>query len=382
MRSPVSVAELARQDGLWWQPGGWQAARCRFDSHVHSFTPLAPKKYAGNDHLPMFVPAPVDLHVHGGGGADVMHGEIALRRVLRTHGAHGTGALLATSVTATDEAIEQFLDDVRAVMEAPEAGEAELLGAHLEGPFINPDKLGAQPPFARRVDPARLARWLETGVVRVVTYAPEMDPEEALPALCQKHNARVQLGHSLCDWAKACREIAAGAGVTHLYNAMSGFSHREGGLALAALAVAEQAEIIVDGVHVDAAAFRAAERAIPGLYGVTDATAAAGMPDGRYRLGSIEVEKCGNHVRLDDGTLAGSCLTAADAVGVLRSWHVDWHRIGALLAGRPSHWVNAVGHGLIRKGAAASWLEISDDQVVASWLRGERRPWQAHRPVL
>lgn len=292
----------------------------------------------------LLLPAPIDLHVHGGGGADCMQGSEAIRRMLATHGQHGTGSLLATSVTAPTSAIDAFLEAVGLVMQEQRdassiGSSARLLGAHLEGPFINPDKLGAQPPFAVPVDAALLTGWFETGVVRVITFAPEMDPDDALLALCAQYGVRAQIGHSLCDWAMAAERLARGCGITHLYNAMSGVSHRGGGVALAALAQANYAEIITDGVHVDAAAFRAAQRAIPCLYSVSDATAAAGMPDGQYRLGEYAVEKSGDAVRLADGTLAGSCATTRRRLAVLREWGVDWHAIGWLMAAHPGDWL-------------------------------------------
>ena len=359
--------------GLWWTPEGFAAGTCRHDTHVRAFEP---RERAGAARPPLFLPAPVDLHVHGGGGHDGMAGEAAVRGMLREHARHGTGALLATSVTAPFDDIDRFIDGVARVMAAPGAGEATLLGAHLEGPFINPERLGAQPPHAVAFAPERLAGWLDSGVVRAITYAPEVDPDGELIALCHRHGVRVQIGHTLCSWAEARRALAAGCGVTHLYNAMSGVSHRGGGAATAALAYADYAEIITDGRHVEQAAFEAARRAVPGLYSVTDATAAAGMPDGRYRLGSLDVEKRGGRVSLPDGTLAGSCLTQRGSFEVLRAWGLDWHAIGALSSAVPARWLGEATLGRVAPGAHAHWIEVRDDAPVAAWLAGERRAWE------
>jgi N-acetylglucosamine-6-phosphate deacetylase len=126
---------------------------------------------------------------------------------------------------------------------------------------------------------------------------------------------RVQIGHSNGSYEQGREALAQGAcGFTHLFNAMSGLHHREPGMVGAALAHATHAELIPDLLHVHPGAVQVALRAIPGLFCVTDATAAAGMPDGEYRLGRHRVHKCLGGVRLADGTLAGSALTMDQAL--------------------------------------------------------------------
>ena len=378
--SAVAVREIA---GRWWTPAGFVDGVCRHDTHVLAFehgSPVSGIEARGDDapssSSPVFLPAPVDLHVHGGGGHDCMGGDAALRGMLRAHAEHGTGAMLATSVTAPFAEIDRFVESVARVMASPEAGEATLLGAHLEGPFINPGKLGAQPPHAASPDAGRLAAWLDSGVVRALTLAPEIDEDGALLDLCRRRGVSVQIGHTLCSWAEARRAFDAGCGVTHLYNAMSGVSHRGGGAATAALAYAGYAEIITDGLHVERAAFDAARRAIPGLYSVTDATAAAGMPDGAYRLGPLSVEKRDERVLLPDGTLAGSCLTQRASFAVLRGWGLGWHDVAALSSAVPARWLDDVTVGRTAPGAHAHWIELRGDEPVASWLGGRRRAWR------
>jgi len=358
---------MRRTEGRWWIPDGFLDGVCEHDTMVHTLHP-APQP----DGCPMFLPAPVDLHVHGGGGHDAMSGEAAIRGMLRTHARHGTGALLATSVTAPFPDIDAFIAAAVSVMRAPDDGAATLLGVHLEGPFISPDKLGAQPPHAATLDLDRLESWFGSGVVRIITFAPEVDPDGRLIAACKRHGVRAQIGHTACSWQRAQRALQSGCGVTHLYNAMSGVAHREGGAATAALAYAGYAEIILDGFHVERAAFDAARRAVPGLYSVTDGTAASGMPDGDYTLGSLQVRKRDGCVLLPDGTLAGSCLTQRAVVAVLRGWDVGWHDIGALLAAVPARWLGDRRLGRIAPGALAHWLEIQEGVPVALWSSGRR----------
>jgi N-acetylglucosamine-6-phosphate deacetylase len=194
-------------------------------------------------------------------------------------------------------------------------GTARVLGVHLEGPYINPGKLGAQPDHARAFDAGELQRLHGIAPIRLVTLAPEMPGH--LEAIASLHAAgfRVQVGHSLGTYEQGVAALAAGAGgFTHLFNAMTGMHHRSPGMVGAALAHAEFSEIIPDLEHVHPGAIAVALRAIPRLFCVTDATAAAGMPDGEYRLGSQTVTKCLGGVRLADGTLAGSALTLDQAL--------------------------------------------------------------------
>ena len=255
------------------------------------------------------VPGFVDLHVHGGHGADCMEGADAVRRMAGFHARHGTTALLATTVTAPAADLRRAMAGIAAAMHEPGPG-ARILGAHLEGPFISPHALGAQPPFAIPPDLALLEELAATAPILVATYAPEIDPAGELLAAFRRLGVRAQIGHTICDYAQARAALAAGAaGFTHLYNAMSGLHHRGAGAVGAALALAASAELILDFQHVDEGAARAALRAVPRLHCVTDAVAAAGMPDGEYRLGTHRIFKRGGTVRLADGGLAGSVLT-------------------------------------------------------------------------
>ena len=362
---------LTETAGHWWSPDGFVEGVCQHDSIVSSIEQTTVPKSS-----PLFLPAPVDLHVHGGGGHDCMSSDAAIRAMLQSHALHGTGALLATSVTAPFDDITRFVESVSRVINESDPHSATLLGAHLEGPFISPDKLGAQPPYPAKLNLDQLEAWLDSGVIKVITYAPEIDPHGDLIALCQRYGVRAQLGHTVCSWNQAKHALDHGCGVTHLYNAMSGVSHRNGGAATAALAYAEYAEIITDGLHVERAAFDAARRSIPNLYSVTDATAATGMPDGDYQLGSLKVQKSGEKVLLPDGTLAGSCLTQRRSISILRSWGIDWHTMGLMTSATPAQWIADDSVGRIGVGARAHWLEVQNDEAVALWLSGQRYSWR------
>lgn len=264
---------------------------------------------------PMLLPGFIDLHVHGGGGHDIMQGGDALRRVSELHAQHGTTALLATTMTAPMADLDVAFAAMHAVGLKRCPNGARVLGVHLEGPYISPEKLGAQPDFTRPMALGELQRWHALFPIRLITLAPEVPGNmEVIESLCEA-GFRVQIGHSMGSYEDAAQALSKGAtGFTHLFNAMTGLHHRAPGMVGAALAHAHYAEIIPDLIHVHPGAIRVALRAIPGLYCVTDSTAAAGMPDGEYRLGRHTVTKCLGGVRLADGTLAGSTLTMDQAL--------------------------------------------------------------------
>jgi N-acetylglucosamine-6-phosphate deacetylase len=256
------------------------------------------------------LPGFVDLHVHGAGGRDVMEGGDAAAAIARAHARHGTTALLATTMTAPEQDLVRALQGLGALCrERPEQG-ARILGVHLEGPFINAARLGAQPGHARPASVAEVQRLAELAPIRLVTVAPEVPGHlEAIASLAAA-GIRVQAGHTQGTYEDGVAALESGAaGFTHLFNAMTPLHHRLPGMVGAALAHARYAEFIPDLLHVHPGAIRVALRAIPCAYCVTDSTSATGMPDGEYRLGSQAVTKCLGGVRLADGTLAGSALT-------------------------------------------------------------------------
>ena len=265
--------------------------------------------------LPLLLPGFIDLHVHGGGGHDTMGGGDAALHIARMHARHGTTALLATTMTAPLAEIEAALRALAPLCQARPAGTARVLGVHLEGPYINPGRLGAQPDFAAHATLADVLALHALAPLRLITLAPELPGHIELIVALRAEGFVVQIGHSAGTYEDGVAALAAGAtGFTHLFNAMTGLHHRQPGMVGAALAHAQRAEIIPDLLHVHPGAIHVALRCIPGLYCVTDSTAAAGMPDGDYKLGRHTVTKCLGGVRLADGTLAGSTLTMDQAL--------------------------------------------------------------------
>jgi len=269
----------------------------------------------GASDLPLVLPGFIDVHVHGGGGRDTMEGGDAAAAIARLHVRHGTTAMLATTMTAPLDEIRGALAALGPACQQRVPQSARLLGVHLEGPYISPGKLGAQPDFAKLATIEEIQALSAIAPIRLITVAPELPGMLALIPRLRKAGFQVQIGHTLGTYEDGVAALQQGAGgFTHLFNAMTGLHHREPGMVGAALAHAQYAEIIPDLLHVHPGAVRVALRAIPCMFCVTDSTAAAGMPDGEYRLGRHTVSKCMGGVRLPDGTLAGSTLTMDQAL--------------------------------------------------------------------
>ncbi len=337
-------------------------------------TPVAEDAVRADSATPVLLPGFIDTHVHGGGGADTMDAGAAARTLARLHACHGTTALLATTMTAPLADIEAALRALAPAIAQRAPGTARLLGVHLEGPYISPDKLGAQPAFARAPALAEIAALHAIAPIRLVTLAPEVSGMLALIPALVGLGLRVQLGHTAASYEQAVEALDAGAtGFTHLFNAMSTLHHRAPGVAGAALAHGRHAELIPDLLHVHPGAIRAALRAIPGLFCVTDATAAAGMPDGDYRLGRQTVTKCLGGVRLADGTLAGSTLTMDQALRNLVAIGLPLAEASARVSTHAAQYLGVVDRGALSVGAMADIvvLDARTLELKQVWVEGE-----------
>jgi len=325
-------------------------------------TPVA-LEAARDTREPLILPGFVDLHVHGGGGHDIMEGGDAAARVAELHARHGTTTMLATTMTAPlSDLVTAFAALTEVVAQrGPRA--ARVLGVHLEGPFINSGKLGAQPNYARPVQADEIRRLHALAPIRLITLAPETAGNmDVIESLCAA-GYRVQIGHTLGSYEDGVQALARGAsGFTHLFNAMTGMHHREPGMVGAALAHATYSEIIPDLLHAHAGAIRVALRAIPCLYCVTDSTAAAGMPDGDYKLGRHKVTKCLGGVRLPDGTLAGSTLTMDQALrNLVDELGLDLADASRRTATHAADHLGVPDRGRLQAGAWADWVVLDRD---------------------
>ncbi len=329
--------------------------------------------------LPILVPGFVDAHVHGAAGADFMDGADSAARIAKAHAAYGTTSIFATTVTAPFEDLQRAFRAIEAAKsEARLAGSqpvgAQIVGIHLEGPYISEKKLGAQPDFARQFDLAELDALHSISPIKLLTLAPEALENLGLISKLRERNIVVQLGHSNASYEQSRDALQAGAtGVTHLFNAMSGLHHRAPGLAGAALAHARYAEMIPDLLHVHPGALRVALRAIPCPYCVTDATSATSMPDGKYPLGRLTVHKCLGAVRLPDGTLAGSVLTMDQAFrNCVEKLGADIVLASQLCSGHVCEHLGLNDRGRIARGLRADLLVLDRQlRVQEVWIAGK-----------
>src|SRR5271170_1380203 len=274
---------FASPEGSILTPDGWATGKVEFAGQAIAAVRGQMLPEGARPKGPYVLPGFIDLHVHGGGGADWQGGEEGVRAFVRFHTSHGTTAIAPTTAIGPVPVIEKSLSAITSIASVRLPGEAVVLGAHLEGPFINPLKPGAMAASFILDGDAALARsWAEKFKIVIATVAPEVPGGLDVIKTLAERGCRVQIGHSIATPPVIEEAFNCGcSGFTHLFNAMSQMKHRSPGVAAYALAKGRFAEIITDLVHVDATVILAAYRAIPRLYAITDATA-AGMPDGTF----------------------------------------------------------------------------------------------------
>ena len=268
------------------------------------------------------VPGFIDEHIHGAGGADAMDGTVeALQTISEFLAREGTTGFLATTMTQSPENITNALKAVKKVREKGAYKGAEVLGVHLEGPFISPKHVGAQPlEYVATPDAELFDKYNEASgnSIKIVTLAPEVEGGLGLVKHLSNIGVVASVGHTGGKYADVVNAVAAGAtNVTHTYNAQTGLHHREAGVVGAAMLLDElNCEMICDTIHVSVPAIKLVIKNKPhDKYTlITDAMRAKGMPDGKSELGGQEVFVNNGEARLADGTLAGSVLKMNVAV--------------------------------------------------------------------
>jgi N-acetylglucosamine-6-phosphate deacetylase len=321
------------------------------------------------------VPGFVDLQVNGFGGVDFLDADTAgYRRAGEALLETGVTAYLPTLITSPEEQV------LAAAREVPVCGpdRPRVLGLHLEGPFLSPNRLGTHESSSRRdPDAALLERLLDAGPVRLMTLAPELPGANALVEQLLARGVTVSLGHTDATAAEANAAFDAGAlSVTHLFNAMRPFLHRDPGIVGAALARDDVfVSIILDGIHLAAETAQTVWRAARGrLALVTDAIAAAPRADGPSSLGELDLQVHEGAVRGPDGVLAGSVLTMIEAVRNLHALGVPVEDAVTAATTTPARVLGDPGLGRLDVGLPADVVVLNDrleiDRVVVG---GETR---------
>ncbi len=325
-------------------------------------------------------PGLVDLQVNGFDGVDVMTADVdGLRHVSRALAAHGVTAWLPTLITGPSATTEQALVTLGRLAgldrsAGPEG--ARVLGVHVEGPFLSPERLGTHPAEHRREpDAALLRRWRGLGPVVKVTLAPERPGALDLVRELAGDGVVVSLGHSDATAAEAHAGFDAGArAVTHLFNAMSPLRHREPGLPGAALVRPDvTVQVVVDGHHLADDVVRLVWAAARGrTVLVTDATSASGRPDGDFALAGVELRVRGGAVRNPAGDLAGSALTLDRAVANACGLGLDLAEVLTAATETPARLLGRSDVGSLRPGGRADVMVLDQHLAVAEVLVGGR----------
>jgi N-acetylglucosamine-6-phosphate deacetylase len=262
------------------------------------------------------IPGMIDIHIHGSNGADVMDcSEEGLKEMAKSLVREGTTSFLATTMTQSPDVIKKALKTVADYIGKQDINEAEILGVHLEGPFINAERAGAQPlEYIVNPDIELFQEFQEAskGLIKIVTVAPEKENGLEFVKFLKEHHVIGSIGHSTATCFQAEASFEAGSQhITHFYNGLNPLHHREASVVGAALLHDEQlVEMIVDGIHIDpkVVALTYKVKGSSRILLVTDSMRAKYLPDGEYDLGGQKVSVHHGEARIETGSLAGSII--------------------------------------------------------------------------
>ena len=366
---------MARLSGQLVTPQGVKKGRLEFSTHI---TEVAPTGETDDRYI---LPGFIDTHLHGGGGGDTMDGAEGVRTLARFHVQRGTTTLYPTTITSPWEKIIGALKGVKQVQAEADPTLPDLPGAHLEGPFISPKRLGAQPPLTLLPASEHVDELLALNVIRLVTLAPEITGAEKAARRFAKAGVRISVGHTVADYEtvtifmQAVRAQGGTVGFTHLYNAMGGLAGRDPGIVGAALADPDAySELILDLRHVHPGSFLAALQAKPDrLHLMTDCIRAGGLGDGETELGGQRVSVQNGAATLPDGTIAGSTMTLERALRNAVSLGVGLEQASRMLSEIPARYLGLNDRGSLSVGQRADLVVLDRDlQVQAVYVVGRQ----------
>jgi len=328
----------------------------------------------------MVLPGFIDQHIHGAFGVDFMTATPQdLERVSKQLLAHGVTGYLATTLTDDAATIHAALATLRDYQTTQPTDGAQMLGVHLEGPFVHPSYPGAQAKeHILAPDKVLLQAFQDTAgqTIRLMTYAPEWG-HSLFTSFAVQLGIVPSIGHSSATLEDVDLALAEGARqITHFHNAHSPYHHRHPGVTNAGLARTVSVELIADGHHVDPAVIAATIR-LKGAHRVhliTDAVPAMGEPDGVYRLGPYEVTKQAHTVRLADGTLAGSVVQFPQILSNLAQWMtLSPNELATMTSTNQASLLGLTDRGRIEAGARADFAVVNEGmEVIATFVNGER----------
>lgn len=330
------------------------------------------------------IPGLTDVHFHGCDGHDFCDGtEEAFDAITAYEITQGVTTICPATMTIANERLDAICKKAAEYREAQLSGKknkkaSDLVGIHMEGPFINVNKKGAQnAEFVQTASAEKIKNWKEysNGLVKLVSLAPET--EGAIDCIKEcKDVVRFSIAHTESDYDTAIKAFEAGADhVTHLYNAMPAFTHRAPGV-IGAAADTDKAfvELICDGVHINPAVVRATFKLFDGrVILISDSMEATGKPDGKYSLGGLDVFVSGNRATLSDGTIAGSatplykCMLTAVDMGI---------KLETAIASATINPCKSIGiddmYGSLEEGKAAHFLVLNkSDLSIKAVIKGQ-----------
>ena len=267
----------------------------------------------------IMLPGFIDLHAHGAMGQESMDASVeGIQKMARFYARHGVTAFLPTTWAATAAAVKKVIDTTHSMV-GPVKNGATILGIHLEGPYLNPSRSGAQDVnLIHHADPNEAMALIDSGIVRLMALAPEIPENVWLIKECVRRGITVSIGHSAANYEQVKTAVQLGVThATHTYNAMTALGHREPGTVGAVMTFPEIiCELICDNIHVHPAAQKILVdvKTPSGVVLITDCIRGTGLPEGDYPIDNRTIKIKDGIARLPDGTIAGSILSMEKAL--------------------------------------------------------------------
>ncbi|NLV73796.1 MAG: N-acetylglucosamine-6-phosphate deacetylase [Chloroflexi bacterium] len=368
-------ATIHTASGIW--PNSWllvQAGRIVAIGTDAAPTVGAPVTDLAGEYL---IPGLIDMHVHGALGHDTMRVSAdGLGEMARFFARHGVTSFLASTITASGDEIEAALGAVEQAMRQPNGG-ANLLGAHLEGPYIEEGRRGAHDAAqVRLAQPAEYLAYLDSGLIKMVTVAPDFSENLTFIRAAAERGIIAAIGHGQATYQQAREAVNLGATqVTHCFNAMNPLHHRQPGLLGAALALpALTCELIADLVHLDAVVLRLAYAAkgADRIVLVTDAVSGTGLADGDYDLWGTRISVRQGEARTASGALAGSTLTLEYGMQrMMQACDITLEQVLPMVTLNPARQLGLTHKGRIAVGCDADLAVWDGNQITLTMVGGK-----------
>ena len=318
------------------------------------------------------LPGFIDLHAHGAMGQESMDASAeGIQKMAAFYARHGVTSFLPTTWAATGEAVEKVIATIGSIM-GPVVNGATILGVHLEGPYLNPSRNGAQDVnLIRHADQKEAMALIDSGIVRLIALAPEIPENVWLIKECVRRGITVSIGHSAANYEQVKTAVQLGVThATHTYNAMTALGHREPGTVGAVMNFPEIiCELISDNIHVHPAAQKILVdvKSPSGVVLITDCIRGTGLPEGDYPIDNRTIKIKVGIARLPDGTIAGSILTMEKALkNILAATNRSLNEVWPMTSLNAARNIGVSAHkGSLEVGKDADLVLLTKDMDVA-----------------